>query len=226
MYEVLNMKYMCKRELDKIYKVEASFYYRIFEDEQLLCRRVADIKKRNGEASTIDAYFVMMNPGSCKVKKEYEHKIGRNESVETEFIDSDSDATMARVMNIMQEMDWQYIRMINISDFVNGNSESANKRVAMFIEKSYDAHCIFSENRRKELVELTKDDAVFIKAWGCSKEIHYYAQYALDFLKDKRTIGIDNGEGRYLHIKPPRKDLQVSIATQLIEQIKNSESSL
>ena len=36
-----------------------------------------DIKKRECEVEVVDAYFIMMNPGSCKVKDEYVDKISK-----------------------------------------------------------------------------------------------------------------------------------------------------
>ena len=39
------MEYKYKGELEAKYKVEASFYYRNIGEEQVLCRRAANIKK-------------------------------------------------------------------------------------------------------------------------------------------------------------------------------------
>ena len=212
------MKYICKRELDKLYEVKASFYRRQINGKNIVCRRAADIMKRGCESEVIDAYFIMMNPGSCKLKDE--NKIAENENEEMEFIDAKSDATMARVMNIMEELGWKYVRMLNLSDFVDGNSQTATKRVAGFTDDEFDGHSIFSKARRSELLELTKIDALYIKAWGCSKSINYYAPYALEFLEGKQSVGAKNGELNFLHIKPPMVKQQVEIADKLISQIK------
>ena len=109
------MKYIYKRDLDKLYEVKASFYRRRINGMVIVCRRAADIIRRDCESEEVDAYFIMMNPGSCKLKDE--DKITENEKEEIEFINATSDATMARVMNIMEELGWKYVRILNLSDY-------------------------------------------------------------------------------------------------------------
>lgn len=215
------MEYRYKRELEKEYKVEASFYYRDIDEEKILCRRVADVKKEGHDDAKIDAYFILMNPGSCKI---YDASIvAKDESGEIIMAESKPDATMVRIMNIMQELDFKHIRILNMSDVVSGNSAKAEASIDKLIERGYDEHCIFSEKRREELKELTKEEAVYVAAWGCSDKISYYSPYAMEYFKDKKLVGVYNGVGKYKHIKPPNKNLQIALAEQIIEQIKNIE---
>ncbi|MCI7066028.1 MAG: hypothetical protein MR953_00120 [Butyrivibrio crossotus] len=216
------MEFIYKRELDKRYAVKASFYYRNIDGEQVLCRRAADIKSIDYKDESIDAYFIMMNPGKCK---SYDvTKVAKDEEADVFFSEAISDPTMARVMNIMKELGWKYIRILNMSDIVEPNSPSANAKIKKIIEQGYYEHCIFAESRREELDSLTKQDAVYVISWGTSEEINYYVPLAMSYLEGKTYIGAQNKCGKYYHVKLRGKENQISVAEQIIEQARNLRS--
>ena len=203
------MEFIYKRELDKRYAVKASFYYRNIDGEQVLCRRAADIKSIDYKDESIDAYFIMMNPGKCK---SYDvTKVAKDEEADVFFSEAISDPTMARVMNIM-------------TDIVEPNSPSANAKIKKIIEQGYYEHCIFAESRREELDSLTKQDAVYVISWGTSEEINYYVPLAMSYLEGKTYIGAQNKCGKYYHVKLRGKENQISVAEQIIEQARNLRS--
>ncbi|MBQ8279065.1 MAG: DUF1643 domain-containing protein [Roseburia sp.] len=214
------MEYKCKKELDEKYQVEASFYKLDINGEEKQCRRVADIKAKEGTYEKIDAYFVKMNPGGCKPNEEDE--IVDDADYKTMILRKvNSDATMVRVMNIMNELGWHYVRMLNVSDIREGKSEEAKRTLRDAINNGQHEHCIFSHERRNELEELTKEDAIYVVACGCSDEVAlYFSLYVEEYLKDKTLIGVKNEQGRYKHIKPSVKESQIKIAEDLIKQIK------
>ena len=215
----VEMKFIYKRDLDQQYTVKASFYYRNIGGEQVLCRRAADIKSIDYKDESIDAYFIMMNPGKCK---SYDGtKVAKDEEADVFFSEAISDPTMARVMNIMKELGWKYIRILNMSDIVEPNSPSANAKIKKIIEQGYDEHCIFAESRREELERLTKDDAVYVISWGTSEEINYYVPLAMRYLEGKTYIGAQNKCGKYYHVKLRGKENQISVAEQIIEQAES-----
>lgn len=211
------MEYKYKGELEAKYKVEASFYYRNIGEEQVLCRRAANIKKINCENEPLDAYFVMMNPGKCKCIDV--SQIAKNENMEFSFSPSRADPTMVRIMNIMDELGWKNIRIINISDIVEPDSKKVRIKVSDIIKNGYHAHCVFSEERRDELEYLTKENAVYVMAFGVSKEINYYVPLCMKYLENKNCVGAKNKYGQYLHIRPTLKENQIKVAEQIIEQI-------
>lgn len=218
----VKMEFIYKRELDKRYAVKASFYYRNIDGEQVLCRRAADIKSIDYKDESIDAYFIMMNPGKCK---SYDvTKVAKDEEADVFFSEAISDPTMARVMNIMKELGWKYIRILNMSDIVEPNSPSANAKIKKIIEQGYYEHCIFAESRREELDSLTKQDAVYVISWGTSEEINYYVPLAMSYLEGKTYIGAQNKCGKYYHVKLRGKENQISVAEQIIEQARNLRS--
>ena len=215
----VEMEFIYKRDLDQQYTVKASFYYRNIDGEQVLCRRAADIKSIDYKDEAIDAYFIMMNPGKCKSYDVTE--VAKGEEDDVIFVEAISDSTMARVMNIMKELGWKYIRIFNMSDIVEPNSPSANAKIKKIIEQGYDEHCIFVESRREELDSLTKEDAVYVISWGTSEEINYYVPLAMRYLEGKRYIGAQNKCGKYYHVKLRGKENQISVAEQIIEQVRN-----
>lgn len=218
----VKMEFIYKRELDKRYAVKASFYYRNIDGEQVLCRRAADIKSIDYKDESIDAYFIMMNPGKCK---SYDvTKVAKDEEADVFFSEAISDPTMARVMNIMKELGWKYIRILNMSDIVEPNSPSANAKIKKIIEQGYYEHCIFAESRREELDSLTKQDAVYVISWSTSEEINYYVPLAMSYLEGKTYIGAQNKCGKYYHVKLRGKENQISVAEQIIEQARNLRS--
>lgn len=221
MEQEVEMEFINKRDLDQQYTVKASFYYRNIGGEQVLCRRAADIKSIDYKDEAIDAYFVMMNPGKCK---SYDvTKVAKVEDNDVIFVEASSDHTMARVMNIMKELRWKYIRILNVSDIVDPNSGRAKAKIKKIIENGYDEHCIFAESRREELDSLTREDAVYIISWGTGKELNCYKKLAMGYLKDKRYIGVQNKSGQYYHIKP-RKNVNINpmiVAEKIIEQVRN-----
>lgn len=215
----VEMEFIYKRDLDQQYTVKASFYYRNIDGEQVLCRRAADIKSIDYKDETVAAYFIMMNPGKCK---SYDvTRIIKGENDDVIFGEATSDPTMARVMNIMKELGWKYIRILNMSDIVEPNSPSANAKIKKIIEQGYNEHCIFVESRREELDSLTKEDAVYVLSWSTGEEINHYVSLAMRFLEGKTYIGVQNKCGKYYHVKLRGKENQIRVAEQIIEQARN-----
>ncbi len=60
------------KELKSDYSVFASFYNRIIEGKgKYICRNVCDIRRKDSlfDNNVLDAYFIMMNSGSCHPKR-------------------------------------------------------------------------------------------------------------------------------------------------------------
>lgn len=87
------MKFNNINELRKTYEVKASFY----KKNDTTFRNYADIIRKGYNEDKIDAYIIMMNPGSCKPINDEDLK--NSSSPESAiYIDAKNDRAQKRVM--------------------------------------------------------------------------------------------------------------------------------
>ncbi|MCR5703721.1 MAG: hypothetical protein K6G85_03785 [Eubacterium sp.] len=179
------------------YKVLAEFY--IVEGK--LFRRCADIVMEGAEKKEIDAYIVMMNPGSCcpkddsTIKNLEKDKIGNKNNLN--LSDAIADNAQKIVMGLMKDLGYNHVRLLNLSDICSANSKEANKIAG----ELSDYQSVFSEKRRKELDELTKEEAPFILGWGVGyKNFYKYKEMAICFLKNKQVFGYKKDNVNYYYV--------------------------
>ena len=211
------MKFNKNDELRKTYEVKASFY----KKDGVTFRNYADITRKEYTEDKIDAYIIMMNPGSCKpANKIDDDAISPETSV---YINASDDPAQIKVMQIMDNTDFNKVRILNLFDCKESNSskavQMANKNYGFPIS-------IFSCERRDELNNLTKDDAPYIVAYGVNGLIEF-KKLALKFLADKKVYGIkkDNNDLLYYYLSPFKEIDAQKIITEIVFQIKSNEQS-
>lgn len=214
------MIYRSKKELIETYKVEASFYDYNFKDiGKIKCRNIADIIRKGYEDSAIDSYIIMMNPGSCKVIDNKISVINTIKDIPIQLKEAKSDPAQVCIMRLMDNLELNKVRILNLSDIAEPKSGIALSVMNKLEENNNMTSSIFSKERRKELDKITEQSAIYILSWGVSNRLNNYKKLALDFVKDKKTIGIkkDNNDFLYYYIKPIIKDSQ----NRIIEEITN-----
>lgn len=210
------MKFESINELRKRYEIKASFY----KKDDFLFRNYADIIKKDYTDDKIDAYVIMINPGSCKPVHKNIDFTNSTSPENAIYVDVKSDRAQKRVMQFMDNMNYNKVRIFNLFDC----RESKSNEAIQMATKNYGFPIsIFSEKRRDELNKLTKYDSPYIIAYGVNGLIEYKKK-ALNFLDSKSTYGVmkDNNSLSYYYLSPLKEKTAQEIISQIVNQLKNS----
>lgn len=200
------MKLVKEKQLKKEYISFGRFYILKYDNQrQHDCRSVLEIFERNAyqemkSTNKIDAVIIMMNPGSCKPKVTYNYDCKSLNQVEAgelniiKLVEAEPDTTQYQVMRVMKIMGWKYVRVINLSDYINPESESfyeVIKELSSFDKIFF--HSIFSEKRKKDIIEIFKSEKEFkvIAAWGVDTALELLIQRALKENNLNKRVGCD-----------------------------------
>lgn len=203
-------------ELRKTYEVKASFY----KKNDVTFRNYADIIRKGYKEDKIDAYIIMMNPGSCKPINDEDLK--NSSSPESAiYIDVKNDRAQKRVMQLMDNTNFNKVRILNLFDC----KEPKSSKAAQMANEDYGFPInIFSHARKDELNKLTKDNVPYIVAYGLNGLVDF-KKLALEFLADKKVYGIkkDNIDLLYYYLSPFKEIDAQKIITEIVSQIKSNE---
>ena len=187
-------------ELKKIFDVTGHFYDLNLSGSVFKCRSLLEIKRKSatGNIDIPDIVVIMMNPGSSiPLDKNYiPEKVtpdGLGKSKIKELVPTRPDNAQYQLMRLMIYNNWDYVRVLNLSDLRNGNSGSfqTDFMKANNLDKS-NPHCITHSNRKRELRELIKSKSKrVIAAWGSIDLLKDSAESVLKL--DNDIIGIING---------------------------------
>ncbi|CAM3156185.1 hypothetical protein [Sporolactobacillus spathodeae] len=162
------MDLISKKELLMEFEVEASFYNvgignRVFE-----CRNQARIKRIGFPSNTLDAIFILCNPGSCDPLMKEMVPVLDPRSAEVPFIKANSDPTQEQIMRLMKIEQWNLISIINLSDLCSGNLTDFKAKLKDAMNCSFTYHSIFSRERENELKKLLQfnPSVELIAGWG------------------------------------------------------------
>lgn len=213
------MRFIYAKELKKKYTVWSSFYKLIYDDgEEIECRSVLEIYKKPDyeklkKKDKPQVIFIMMNPGKSKpynddviipVMKECE--IINNKEVKTHLILTKPDPTQYQIMRIMEEKQWQHVRVLNLSDCRQPKSDIFYQKVHEL--KVHDKNCIhsiFSKYRANEFKKhLNSSIEKVIVAWGIDEELDELIKQAISSKKINKRIGVNvnNDKIHYSHAGP------------------------
>ena len=210
------MKFNNIKELRKTYEVKASFY----KKNDVTFRNYVDIIRKGYKEDKIDAYIIMMNPGSCKPINDEDLK--NSSSPESAiYIDAKNDRAQKRVMQLMDNTNFNKVRILNLFDCKEPKS---SKAAQMANEDHGFSINIFSHARKDELNKLTKDNVPYIVAYGLNGLVAI-KKLALEFLANKNVYGIkkDNDDLLYYYLSPFKEIDAQKIITEIVSQIKSNE---
>ena len=222
------------KDYRKDYKVYALFYNDNKENKDDYDSRLfADVVKIGFENLEVDAYILMMNPGSCKPSKKQNipNYYSKYTSGGYKVVEAVSDQAQKYVMLLMDNCNFNKIRIINLSDFIcpksNDFYEMVSKSLSEFVNKS-----IFSSNRTSELNELIKDRSkpIFV-CYGLNNLLFDLKKQAIERITELNLyiIGIPEKEENnynYRYIKPVGVSIekQKEIIKELVDKYNTYKS--
>lgn len=189
-------------ELKKEFSIWAHFYMSEAGGKEYLMRSEANIFRKGKEAKQTDAIIVMVNPGSCSaVNRPTKFEAYPKNPKDKKFVESRPDQTQYQLMNLMERMKWDCLKIYNISDLVTGNYKEFKKYFKELEENGYHSNSIFSKERIEEF-KITQERTTLIYAWGGDNIIKKYTD---PIEKEFQHTGVRHPEkGYYLHPKPAK----------------------
>lgn len=165
------MSFIPAEVLKKMFKVNAKFYHADVDGERFLMRREARISRIGSTQSRIDAVVVMINPGSCQPTEALEY----TPSDKMAMLPAKADQTQHQLMRLMEDMKWNELTIVNLSDICEGNLDKFKA-----IEKKFKAaevpHSIFQDDNVAERGCLLANADHLIFGWGSSNNAERLAK--------------------------------------------------
>ena len=221
------MEFVYATELKKSYQVSAHFYYLNIANNKYLCRSVADIVENTDSkgqphfsiTSAPNAVVVMMNPGAARPvshnpqdgpklpilsrQRLFDYNRDRPQILVA------PDNAQYQLMRLMKLKAWRHLRIINLSDLCEGNSQKFAFLHRAISEYSMDhPESILHLKRSKELSAVSKDVPHIIVAWGRQPVLKSAATAFLTSYQD--VIGLARDYPWYRFASPYRKDQKLS----------------
>jgi hypothetical protein len=225
------------RELKRKYEVLGHFYsLEVPGSAPQKCRNVLEIRsKENRQLGSADAIFVMMNPGSSKPLSGKDCPVASDciASLSNELVPTAPDTTQYQVMRVMHYSGWNYVRVINLSDFRDPKSGSFVDRYTAFErETGSTTHSVFSSDRSHELRRhlSRKPGAPIVCAWGVSGGLNPLISIATKALASESGVtGLakPGHEGKYFHPLPtPQSEKELWVDRMLAQLRPNNPFKL
>ncbi|MBS1782827.1 MAG: DUF1643 domain-containing protein [Bacteroidetes bacterium] len=186
-------------------------------------RRYLEIKRKSFSGINNDLSIIMMNPGSSKPKDLDE---GTNSKFLNKFVTAHPDPTQIQIMKVMEICNFNYAKVINLSDVRSANSNDFYK---LLTEKLTNVnHSIFQDINEYYLLNYLNVESKFILAWGVNSKLNTLAKAALNKI-GKITSGStqifglshESNPFGYYHPLPKNKLQQDNWIAQMTLSIKN-----
>lgn len=169
-----------------------------YELAEYKCRKYLDIKRKSSTDTTDsinipDLMIVMMNPGSS-----YPIDGIENNTIESEAI---PDRTQDQIMRVMNDSNFNYARVLNLSDLRTPKSPVLYKFLKSE-KSSLVAHSIFDAKRKADLDELFVHNVPVIFGWGVNKSLTCLAKQAIQSIKCDNPIGLKKNDSDVAYYHP------------------------
>lgn len=214
------------------FEVKGEFYRLTRQDkEAIVCRRRVEISLKNatGRNAQPDAVAVLMNPGSIRFADPTEESsLPQIENAaqlslrDTHLKTLKPDNTQYQLMRLMRQMGWKRLRLINLSDLCDANSDSFARLYRELNDNSdIDAipHSLLHSSREKELKRLLKADQLIL-AWGSNPVQQADAEAFLELVKRRKPVGLALEHPWYRFASPYRKDQKISWLQEMISLLQ------
>lgn len=219
------MEFIPAKELKKNFDCYGHFYNLKLANSVLNCRSTLEIKRKSKTAESPDIVVVMMNPGSSTLlNKSYKPTVFSKKeytAIQTkEIVPARSDNAQYQIMRLMEFNNWDFVRILNLSDLRNGSSKKfqIEFRRAKELDKT-NPHCITHPERVDELNLLIQSNSnKIIVAWGSIVELNDSAKSILEL--DKKIIGIQGNElPNFQYASAYKKDQKIKWLTEIQKEI-------
>lgn len=222
-------------ELKQRYGVFGHFYsVELASKEVVECRSVLEIankvrtSKKHTELSALrpDAVFIMMNPGSSRPLVEVNNRIRARaiRKLRVSLVPTKPDTTQYQVMRLMHFLEWQHVRVLNLSDLRSPKSAEFIKSFQRLEdEENFNSHSVFSDTRKDELsLKLSMGKKTrLVLAWGISDKLSPLIERCVSKLPKKITVfGLlePGSANKYRHPLPSLQRDQRRWIDQIIQQ--------
>lgn len=188
------------------------YFYQI---GNLKCRKYLNIKKRNIKIRKPDLMVVMMNPGKSKPIDGIDN--GKNE------VPTIPDQTQDQIMRVMENCEFNYARILNLSD-VRITPSGAFYNMLPDLRENQIPHSIFDNKREQDFKELFVENIPTIFAWGVGKDLTELAKIAMEKIGINNPIGIqkDDRDYAFYHPLPRNNNDQIKWVDGITERIKTA----
>lgn len=219
------MQFIYAEKLKEKFNVFGHFYDLKIGKEIFKCRSILEIVSKDLEYKIKclpDTVVIMMNPGSSRpLDKTYSPRLFSIDEIfsknwKKEIVPTRPDNAQYQIMRLMLLNDWNYVKVLNLSDLRNGNSgEFSNEfKRASAIDLS-NPHCIVHIKRRNELTKeiRTKADNAIIAAWGSVEVLRNTATKLIELVPN--LIGLKLDTPWYKYPSPYIKEQKLNWLTDI-----------
>jgi hypothetical protein len=222
------MEFKLAAELKTNYDISGHFYNLKLSNSTLNCRSVLEIRRKKIVCELPDIVVIMMNPGSSvPLNKLYEPKTFSKEAYiklkKKEIVPTRPDNAQYQIMRLIEKNNWNFVRILNLSDLRNGNSGKFQTefRNALKLDNT-SPHCITHIERKRELIDSTESKSnKIIAAWGEIAELNESAESILRM--DKIIIGLRKGEtSNFRYASPYMKTQKVEWLIEIQKEINKN----
>lgn len=221
--------------------IRAAFYcyghfYDVYIANQKIaeCRSVLEIVRKSSNISIDNvsnlkpnAIAIMMNPGKSSPLKNTPERIDLD-SFEINFntkplVAAYPDDTQLRIMKLMNNQSWSHVRVINLSDIRERNSNRLGQLIKSFeLITRTKVHSIFSNERHRERDDALSNDMVpILLAWGVRNFLEELATQCLGIVKSRETFGVPSIDSEIYFQHPLTR--RVSWYSEMLELLRNCE---
>lgn len=192
------------------FKIDGLFY----KNNNHLCRKYLDIKRSDLKDIQPDLMVVMMNPGSSKPEDRNDNNTSISKAV--------PDKTQNQIMKIMNDCNFSYARILNLSDIREPKSGVFYSKLN---ELDKIPHSIFSNERIEDFETLFVKEVPVIFAWGVNKNLISLAMIAVERINEKEPFGIlkEGAAFAYYHPLPQNYYAQEKWCKDIIHQIQTRQ---
>lgn len=230
------MELIPQKKLGQEFDVFGSFYnINLGNNRIIMCRNSLEIFSRKIviESSPIiyksipNAVFVMLNPGSAQpvdnLYKIPEYQVNQlnYQLLKNNMVRTKPDRAQYQIMRVMKYKKWDCVRVINLSDIREANSDKFIEQYQIFENQTRtDIHSIFSYKRHneRERYALNFDENIpIILAWGINPKYIHLATNCLINIKGRNIKGIS--ANLFYHASPQRDDHKIRWLENILEII-------
>lgn len=233
------------------YSIYGAFYdIKLEGEENIQCRNVLDIiaDKRGGVPlpgrripalydCTPEAYFCMMNPGSSEPQPTAEEnyqgppEYDLDETLpswilQTPMVSAKPDTTQYMVMNVMEYVGFNHVRVINLSDIRESKSGKFVDKIESFYgAHEHHVHSLFDPLRKEELKLALGDEkkVPVVAAWGKNRKYINLIHLCKAGIAGTPCYGLFGDRKKLLakHPLPPDWNKQMVWLADMVDLLKN-----
>ncbi|NOY21949.1 MAG: DUF1643 domain-containing protein [Acidobacteria bacterium] len=233
-------------KLKQQYHCLGHFYRLLLKDGTIIpCRSVLEILKtdkftvtppKEVEKLCSDALVIMMNPGSSRPFLSSHNDAlvpaGTIGTIGTPqpLVPTVPDTTQYQIMRLMAVQNWYHIRIVNLSDLRNADSNGFLKEVFRLEKISGGAiHSIFSIERRKEWKNrLSMNLGPVIAGWGQNPRLAELASRCVQSMDKYRLVGVQTHGAplRFAHPSPRNHAFKLRWLSQIILLLRSESANI